>query len=319
MPVTSPILPSRIRAALDARLHGLSQTDAARRAAVISTTYRSGGTSQRIASAEDALAYAVARMPATYAAVAACLNAMLDVRADFAPRTLIDCGAGPGTATFAAAEAFALDRVAMLDANASLRTLALGLSEGDIDYRLGDAARGLAESAPSDLVIASYILNEIPQPKRAGFADALWRATADTLLVIEPGTPDGYQRILALRDRLIGQGAQVLAPCPHDTTCPLTPSDWCHFAQRLPRSRAHRHLKGGELAFEDEKFSYVALTRASIARPRARVLAPPKVTKVAATTKLCTAEGLCFETAGKRDKGAYAAAKKRDWGDAIPK
>ena len=48
--------------------------------------------------------------------------------------------------------------------------------------------------------------------------------------------------------------------------------DWCHFTQRLPRSRAHKQIKGAELPFEDEKFSYVALTRAPAARasrPRA--------------------------------------------------
>lgn len=312
-----PSLPPRIRAALDAKLHGLSQTDAAQRAATISQTYRAGGTSRRITSAEDALSYAVARMPATYAAVAASLNAVTEARPDFAPRTLIDCGAGPGTATFAAKEAFAFGTITMLDANPALRSLALDLSEGDVAYTLGDAGRELTDATPADLVIASYVLNEIAEPQRASFADALWRAAADTLLVIEPGTPDGTRRILTLRDRLIAEGAQVIAPCPHDHACPLMPPDWCHFTQRLPRSRAHKQLKGAELAFEDEKFSYVALTRIATSRSAARVLAQPEVRKIAVTTKLCTPTGVAFETAARRDKAAYAAAKKRDWGDAV--
>ena len=54
--------------------------------------------------ATDALAYALARMPATYAAVAAGLNALSEIKPDFAPATLLDVGAGPGTATWAAAE-----------------------------------------------------------------------------------------------------------------------------------------------------------------------------------------------------------------------
>lgn len=316
----APSLPPHLTAALDARMHGLSQSDAAERARTISLTYRAGGTSSAIRSEADALAYAIARMPATYAAVAACLNAVVEIRSDFTPRSLIDCGAGPGTATWAAREAFAsLSTITMLDANPALRALALDLAEprDGLHYVLGDAANGLAEAVPADLVIASYVINEIAESKRDAIADALWRATRDTLLVIEPGTPAGYARIIALRDRLIAKGARVVAPCPHDAACPLTPPDWCHFAQRLPRSRAHRHLKDAALAFEDEKFSYVVLSRAPCARPAARVLAKPKLTKIAVTTKLCTAQGVVVEEAARRDKAAYGAAKKRDWGDAI--
>ena len=67
--MTAPDLPAELKAALDARLHGLSRNDAAERAAIISKTYRDGGGSGAIKSETDALAYALARMPATYAAV----------------------------------------------------------------------------------------------------------------------------------------------------------------------------------------------------------------------------------------------------------
>ena len=60
-----PNLPAELKAALDAKLHGLSRTDAATRAALISKTYRDGGGSGAIRSETDALAYALARMPAT--------------------------------------------------------------------------------------------------------------------------------------------------------------------------------------------------------------------------------------------------------------
>src|ERR1700761_7705483 len=74
----SPSLPAELRAALDAKLEGLSRHDVATRAAAISKTYRDGGTSGAIKSDTDALAYALARMPATYAAVAASLNALAE-------------------------------------------------------------------------------------------------------------------------------------------------------------------------------------------------------------------------------------------------
>src|SRR3984893_2211845 len=129
--MTTPDLPAELKAALDARLQGLSRIDAAGRAALISQTYRDGGGSGAITSEADALAYALARMPATYAAVTASLNALREVTPEFAPKSLLDVGAGPGTATWAAAEAFSsLQDFTLLDANPALRALALDLASG---------------------------------------------------------------------------------------------------------------------------------------------------------------------------------------------
>src|SRR6202142_4800445 len=104
--MTAPDLHAELKAALDAKLEGFSRGDAVTRAAAISKTYRDGGGSSAIRTGTDALAYALARMPATYAAVTASLNALRETVPDFAPKTLLDVGAGPGTATWAAAEAF---------------------------------------------------------------------------------------------------------------------------------------------------------------------------------------------------------------------
>src|ERR1044072_2515438 len=102
----SPDLPAELKAALDGKLRGFSRSDAAGRAATISNTYRGGGHSGAVRSEADALAYALARMPATYAAVTASLNALVEITPDFAPTSLLDIRAGPGTAAWAAVEAF---------------------------------------------------------------------------------------------------------------------------------------------------------------------------------------------------------------------
>ena len=68
-----------------------------------------------------------------------------EIRPDFAPKSLLDIGAGPGTATWAAAETFpSLQGFALLDANDALRQLALGLvTESfrlrDVSYERGEA------------------------------------------------------------------------------------------------------------------------------------------------------------------------------------
>lgn len=319
----TPDLPAELRAALARKAEGLSRNDAALRADTISRTYRDGGGSGGIRTGTDALAYALARMPATYAAVAASLNALMEVNPDFAPASLLDIGAGPGTATWAASEAFAsIETFTLLDANAALRGLATELAQphprfAAMRYDSGDARKALAEAPEADFVVASYVINELNENERAALADAMWKKTRDTLLVVEPGTPEGYTRITGLRARLIAKGAHVVAPCPHDAACPLTRPDWCHFTQRLQRSRAHKHLKGANLPYEDEKFSYVVLSRAPPAQQPARVLAQPLVTKIAVTAKICAANGVKAVSVPHRDKAAYKRAKKWSWGDAV--
>jgi ribosomal protein RSM22 (predicted rRNA methylase) len=223
--MTAPDLPAELKAALDAKLHGLSRNDAAERASLISKTYRDGGNSGAIKTETDALAYALARMPATYAAVTASLNALREITPHFAPTSLLDIGAGPGTASWAAAEAFAsLKEFTLLDANAALRALALDLGRDstrlrELIYQRGEARALLAAAEPADLVIASYVIAELSDAERSALAELMWAKTRDTLLIVEPGTPAGYARIIALRTQLIASGAHVAAPCPHDGKC----------------------------------------------------------------------------------------------------
>jgi ribosomal protein RSM22 (predicted rRNA methylase) len=319
--MTAPDLPVELKAALEAKLQGLSRNDAAERATLISKTYRDGGGSAAIRTEADALAYALARMPATYAAVTASLNALRKITPGFAPASLLDVGAGPGTATWAATEAFSsLKTFTLLDTNSALRALALdlgGVRLRDVTYQRGEARAALAATDAADFVVASYMIGEISDAEQRALTELMWAKTRDTLLIVEPGTPAGYGRIIALREQLIASGAHVVAPCPHDGKCPLAAPDWCHFTQRLPRSRAHRQIKGAELPFEDERFIYVALTRAPVAQHPARVLAQPDITKVEVTAKLCTSDGLVIAKVPRRAKADYARARRWRWGDAV--
>src|SRR5712671_2307948 len=327
--VIPPDLPPDLKAALARLTEGVSRKAIAERAAAQSRIYRGGGGSHRIATAVDVLAYALARLPATYAAAAAVFNAMHETLPTFEPRTMLDIGAGPGTAAFAAVQAFeTLTDIRLIDANPALRDLAFSLmAEADSEalrqvvgrqsYWQGDALMLLAEAQPADLVVASYAAGELADSELARFAQLLWAATAGALVIIEPGTPAGYGRILRMRGELIAAGAHVAAPCPHARACPLRPPDWCHFAQRLPRSRDHLRIKGAEAPFEDEKFSYVVLSRGKPQSIDARVLARPKITKSAVTAKLCTDGGKVTDIAARRDPDTYRRCKSWRWGDSV--
>jgi ribosomal protein RSM22 (predicted rRNA methylase) len=247
--MTTPDLPAELKAALDAKLLGLSRNDAAARAALISKTYREGGNSAAIASEADALAYALARMPATYAAVTASLNALCEISPHFAPKSLLDVGAGPGTATWAAVETFtSLKTLTLVDANSALRALALDLGRGsarlhDLKYQRSNARAALADNESADLVVASYMIGEISEQEQSVLAALLWSKTRDTLLVVEPGTPAGYGRIIALREQLIAAAPMSRPPARttanvrfRHTTGAISPSA-CRARARISRSR----------------------------------------------------------------------------------
>ena len=211
-------LPPELTSSLDRLTEGWSHRDLAERAAALSQRYRAGGRSAEVIRDEgDALAYALARLPATYAAVAAALTAASQVSPAFCPRTLLDIGAGPGSATWAATRQFSsIERIGLLDGNRPLRALALALMAASSDPALQNAsyAAGTFASAAedsADLVIASYLVGELAPDALANAAEALWSRAAGMLIVVEPGTPAGFIRIRDLRAHLIGRGAHVPA------------------------------------------------------------------------------------------------------------
>jgi ribosomal protein RSM22 (predicted rRNA methylase) len=317
-------LPADLRRGLEHLTLGRSHRALAQRAAALSQHYRAGGRSaDAIRDRDDALAYALTRLPATYAAVAAALSAVARARPGFAPRTLIDIGAGPGTAAWAAAQGFpTIAEVHLVDDNPPMQALARALLAASEQAALRNAAYATGTLAdvsagPADLVIASYFIGELVPDTLARAADGLWSRADAMLVVIEPGTPAGFARIRDLRARLIAAGAHVAAPCPHDAACPIVAPDWCHFARRLARSRSHQRTKDAALAYEDEKFSYVALTREAGEHFDARVLARPRVGKSGIAAKLCTVDGIITETTSRRDRARYKARTRWRWGDAV--
>lgn len=321
----NPALPAPLADALEALAESHSGRDLAARAQAISTLYRSGAPSSRaIRDEADALAYAVARMPATYAAVRAALEALADRAPDFAPRTVADIGCGPGTASWAAMDAFdGADDLRLIDGNKALLDLATTLIRHAHTTTAARQTLANLDSAalpPSDLTIAGYVLTEMPDAAAFSLAERLWAATQGALVLVEPGTPAGWARLMTIRSMLINASGTVAAPCPHHAPCPVSPPDWCHFSQRLPRSRAHRLAKGADAPFEDEKFAYLAVVRPTVtlepARPR--VLAPPIDDKAALSLKLCEPSGtMQLRRIARRDKDAYRAVRRAGWGDVI--
>lgn len=287
--------------------------------------YRSGSvpTVPILRSDDDAAAYAAYRMPATHAAVADVLGRAAG-RVP-APVTQLDLGGGTGAAVWAAAQVWpSLQRATVLEAAAPARALGRRLAERAPRPAVRSARWEAAVLSPatelpeSDLLTACYLLGELAEPVRDALVDAAAR-TARTVVVVEPGTPAGYARVLAARSRLIAAGMRIAAPCPHADTCPMTGDDWCHFAARVNRSSRHRTLKAGSLGHEDEKFSYVVAVRGPARRAQGRIVRHPQTRKGLVTLRVCAADGTLRDTPVPRSrKDLYRAARDAAWGDAWP-
>jgi len=83
-----------------------------------------------------------------------------------------------------------------------------------------------------------------------------------------------------LEDETTKHEAHVVAPCPHDGTCPLLESrNWCHFSQRINRPSylmQTKHVKNNN--FEDSKYCYVILRKGQ--RPKLSTeIAPTNIDK----------------------------------------
>lgn len=316
-----------LRAALAKAVGGVPARELAAATEALVARYRAvaAASAPILASRVHVVAYAAYRMPATTAAMRRVLGVVAG--SGFEPTTLLDLGGGTGASAWAAAEASpTLREITVLDQVRDALDLGRSLVS-DVPSEALRAARferGLVDDLPAgtaDLVTVSYVLSELSEAQQERLvAEATGRGRV--VAVAEPGTPDGYARILRVRQQLLDAGWRLLGPCPHELDCPLAQGDWCHFAARLSRSAEHRRLKGAELSYEDEKFSWVAATAPGVvARPPSagRVLRHPLKRKGFVEFQVCRPDGTAGrEVISKKAGTRYRAARDTDWGDELP-
>jgi len=325
--VNAPVFPAdTLRAALAALLDGLPPRQATQAVDRLIANYR-GRTPTDVPvlrDRSDVVAYAAYRMPATFEAVCAALDAFAEAVPGWAPAGHVDVGGGTGAATWAVSATWEGERqVTVLDWAEPALALGREIAAANPALKAAEWRRSRIGSAltieSSDLVTVSYVLGELTEADRVAVVDAA-AAAAQAVVIVEPGTPDGYARVIEARDRLIAAGFRVAAPCPHSAACPIVPGeDWCHFSARVSRSSLHRQVKGGSLAYEDEKFSYVAATRFPVTPAPSRVVRKPQIRKGQVLLDLCGPdESLRRDTVTKRHGPLYKAARDAEWGDAWP-
>ena len=299
-------LPDRVKRIVEARADAVGFPALKRAAAEMSNAYREGraGSLKRLGAAERTAAYLVTRMPATYAATSAALGE-IDGRAI---GSVLDVGAGTGAASLAVRQRYPEASITMIERDSAFAEAAREVVP-DAKIVAADIAQ-MTQFPEHDLVIAAYSLGELAGP----VAQRLWKAARVALVVIEPGSPAGFGVVRWVRDQLLAEGARMLAPCPAESACPMAGAEWCDFGARVERSSLHRRVKGAELNYEDEKFSYVALGRETGSLPAHRIIEHPVHTPGLIVLRTCTSGGFERVAVTKRSKEEYRAARKAGWG-----
>lgn len=305
---------TQLHAALARALDGVPHHELRRRVDALSHRYRTEQVDDAAPGMRDhldALAYAVIRMPATFRALYAALSAA-DRHIDASFTTHLDLGGGTGAAAWAATCLWPTITTEIVERQPAAIRLGKLLAAGNRwRWTTADLRQWSKPPEPVDLITIGYVLNELSEETRRAVIHAATRSAA-TIVLVEPGTPRGHRRTLQVRDQLIDHGFTIAAPCPHQRECP---TDWCHFAARLPRTELHRVLKDGTRNYEEERFSYVVATRHPVRPAPARVIRRPGRPKGRVVLELCTSTGTAQQRIVPKSDEAYRAARGTSWGD----
>jgi len=315
--------PIELRNAIEKQVTGYQHSQLKKMAQDLSDRYRkeSGRGKKLLTQDMEAAVYAIVRMPATFGAVSDTIQYVRELYQGEIT-SLLDAGAGTGAATWAAAKQLPLEAVTCLEREGAMRRSGeTFMKEGppvlrNAHWMNADLTKVKLE-VKADLVLTSYVLNEMTEKDREVVLKNLWEAANKMLLIIEPGTPSGFLVLKKARKMLLDWGAHITAPCPHEEACRLVADDWCHFTCRVQRSKQHKLLKDGDVPYEDEKYAYMAFVKEKADHVQSRILRHPYIDKGRVYLEICGRNENKAVYIRKKDGMLFKQARKAKCGDGI--
>lgn len=320
-------LPTYIKNAIEDELNNIKISKVSSAREKLTNDYRTKDNRPKrfINSEEEVIAYIASRLPSTYGVFTDILEKINTFTENKNYKSLLDIGSGPGTVMYAIAEYLHdIEKITLLERDKDLIKKGKTISANS-DYQSVKNAEWISADIQEiekinnhDIVTISYVLNELEKSLQEKIIKQLWNKSNDLIIIVEPGTPIGYSNILLAREILITLGGKVLAPCIGKYKCPIKDNDWCHFSKRIERSKYHRLLKDGTESFEDEKFSYLVVSKSEKTQENySRIVRHPQILKGHTELTLCNEKGLENITISKKDGELYKKAKKAKWGDIL--
>jgi ribosomal protein RSM22 (predicted rRNA methylase) len=272
----------------------------------LQNSYRAG---QRIGYADIAQiqAYVFTRFPATYSV---CLKIFEKYSASLQITSILDWGCGISTASLALSHFFKNIEYFLIEQDIQAKTYATQF----LKHFHPDNPVQTSTPKNVDLSVFSYSLGEVDTWQLV--LDEIWPKTR-YLLIIEPGTPAHFKRLLQMRDYMLAKEAHILGPCCHPKICPLKGGDWCHFSANVARSKEHRLLKKAERSFENEAYSYMLFAKEPKIPAFGRLVAQPRLHGGHIDLKICSKSGEIITPTIGRSASNYKQLKKNQWGDTV--
>ena len=282
-----------------------------------------------LASRARVAAYAAYRMPATHAALARVLDAV--AARGLAPRSLLDLGGGTGAAAWAAAGVFAsLESITVLDQVEDALALGRVLAADAPSPALAGATfrqafAGAWPDLEADLVTVSYVLSELDERQQdALVADAMRRGRA--VVVAEPGTPDGYARVLRVRAALHGGRLDPAGSVPPRGGLSSGAGRLVSLRgspgtlRRAPPPQGRRAvLRGREVLVGRGRVPGRRAIPAQAEALSGRILRHPLKRKGFVEFQVCRPDGTAGrEVVSKKAGERYRRARDAEWGDTLP-
>lgn len=150
---------------------------------------------------------------------------------DFQPESMLDFGAGPGTASWVAKEFYeeSLTRYRVVEPSQSMVDASEVILEGfpglSVRRSISEMKREIEGGIKYDLIVLNYVLSEITNDyERVAVMSALWELLSDKgcMVLVDRGSPWGSHHVRSARQFILDSVAeeeeetmQILAPCPH--------------------------------------------------------------------------------------------------------
>jgi ribosomal protein RSM22 (predicted rRNA methylase) len=279
----------------------------------------------------DVLAYLGLRVPSTYAQIYSALLQIRELLPAWKPKSLLDLGSGPGTGLWAAKTVWpSIATATSIDREEHFQSIGKEIIENtafsvDVSWQNQNLMRSLENriSSTYDLVIIANVLNELTAPKRERLLKQAYAHCKGIMIIIEPGTPSGFQIIQTTAKDFSGNNS-LIAPYVANS---FVQSDeyWIHFSQKFIRPEFQRRLRqqmrNSPLMasdWEEAKYSYVAVGKIS---PKeefwGRCIGSVTKQKGFLEVPILTQNEILHARIMKRHKKEYAFAKDLGWGQII--